>query len=445
MNIHEIWEHALSYIRQDIPSYVGFNTYIKDITPISYQDDIFTVSVSAVISKNMITIRYQQIIEKAISRITAQPAHLHIIVGEEVKAVTITEPLKEESNQPKYHSNLNPKYTFDTYVVGSSNELATTIAKNVASNPGQDYNPLFLYGNSGLGKTHLMHAIGNEILKYAPNKRVVYVTSEQFTIDLINSLRERNKDMEAFRSKYRDADVLLVDDVQFIGGKEGTQEEFFHTFNHLYSKNKQIVLTSDRKPKELVTLEERLITRFEGGFTTDIITPDYETRVAILRKKAESKNADISIEVLSYIAERVNSNIRELEGALSKIIASAGLSQREIDINFAEEALRSILPNEEIIKITPQKILDKVSAFYNISKEDILGQSKTKNIALPRQIVMYLCKTLTTMNYGMIAKILGNRDRTTVMYGVDKIIEAIEKNAELKADIDYIIKDLTSL
>ena len=304
---------------------------------------------------------------------------------------------------------------------------------------------MFLYGKSGLGKTHLMQAIGNEISKKSPNLKVVYVTSERFTNDMINSLRDRDSNMESFRHKYREVDVLLIDDVQFIEGKEGTQEEFFHTFNDLYQNNKQIVLTSDRKPKDLITLEERLRTRFEWGFTIDISIPDYETRMAILKKKAESQNAYIPEDVLSYIAERIDSNIRELEGALLKIISFAGISHKTIDIPLAEEALRSILPDEGIIKITPQKIIERVSTFYNITVDDIIGQSKMKNIVMPRQIAMYLCKTMTDMNFVMIAKALGNRDRTTVMHGVDKIMVMIDKNPSLKSEIDCIVKDLNSL
>ncbi len=449
MNIKEIWEHAVSYIRQEIPSVVGFNTYIRDIRPVSYENGIFKVSVSTALIKNMVKIRYTDLIEKSVARVTAEPVMLEIVLESEViRTPEIVVPQKEQiavPEEPTFVSNLNPRYVFDTFVVGSSNEYATAIAKSVAQNPGQGSNPLFLYGNSGLGKTHLMHAIGNEILKNSPEKKVVYVTSERFTNDMINSLRDRDKDMEAFRRRYREVDVLLVDDVQFIEGKEGTQEEFFHTFNDLYLKNKQIVLTSDRSPKELVTLEERLRTRFEWGVQTDIITPDYETRVAILKKKAENQNTTVSIEVLSYIAERVSSNIRELEGALLKIMAYAGISHKPIDMELAEEALRSILPEDRIVKVTPQKILDKVSSFYNVSQEDIIGKSKTKNIVLPRQIVMYLCKKMTNMNFGMIAAVLGNRDRTTVMYGADKIVEMMEEDENLKADIDYIMKDLNTI
>lgn len=441
MNVNEIWEHALSYIRHDINSIVGYNTYIKDTKPVSYENDVFKIAVATPIIKSMIVHRYLNIIESSIQKITAEPVSLEVIILNEKEE--ILEPQKP--TVPQNTVNLNPKYTFDNFVVGSSNEHATAVAKRVADFPGQTDNPLFLYGKSGLGKTHLMQAIGNEILKKSPNTKVVYVTSERFTNDMINSLRDRDFNMESFRQKYREVDVLLIDDVQFIEGKEGTQEEFFHTFNDLYQKNKQIVLTSDRKPKDLITLEERLKTRFEWGITIDISIPDYETRMAILKKKAEAQNAYIPEDVLSYIAERIDSNIRELEGALLKIISFAGISHKKIDIPLAEEALRSILPDEGIIKITPQKIIDCVATFYNITVEDIVGQSKMKNIALPRQIAMYLCKKLTEMNFGMIARVLGNRDRTTIMHGVDKIMVMLEKDPSLKSDIDYIIKDLNSL
>lgn len=446
MNVNEIWEHALSYIRQEINSIVGYNTYIKDIKPISYENDVFKTAVSTIIVKNMIMLRYSKIIETSISKITAQPVKLEILlVGEEENEKTVENLTQNNPINNPNTINLNPRYTFENFVVGSSNEYATAVAKRVADFPGQKDNPLFLYGKSGLGKTHLMQAIGNEISKQSPNLKVVYVTSERFTNDMINSLRDRDSNMESFRHKYREVDVLLIDDVQFIEGKEGTQEEFFHTFNDLYQNNKQIVLTSDRKPKDLITLEERLRTRFEWGFTIDISIPDYETRMAILKKKAESQNAYIPEDVLSYIAERIDSNIRELEGALLKIISFAGISHKTIDIPLAEEALRSILPDEGIIKITPQKIIERVSTFYNITVEDIIGQSKMKNIVMPRQIAMYLCKTMTDMNFVMIAKALGNRDRTTVMHGVDKIMVMIDKNPSLKAEIDCIIKDLNSL
>ena len=296
---------------------------------------------------------------------------------------------------------------------------------------------------TGLGKTHLMHAIGNEIIKNSPNKSVLYVTSERFTNDMITSLRDKN--MEAFRRRYRDIDVLLVDDVQFIEGKEGSQEEFFHTFNELHMNNKQIVLTSDRKPRDLIVLEERLRNRFEWGLSIDIISPNYETRMAILKKKAESRNITIDEDVLSYIAERIDSNIRELEGALSKIISYAGISHKEIDIDIADYILRTILPDEELIKITPDKILENVASYYSINVTDITGKSKQKCFALPRQVSMYLCKNLTDLNFTMIARILGNRDRTTVMYAVDKIAMLAKEEPNIKRDIENITKNINSI
>ena len=439
MDNKQIWSAALSYIRKDINSVVGFNTYIKDIVPVSFDGEIFTGAVSNLICKSMVEIRYRDMIENAISKITARKVTFLLILKDEY----VQEPKKE---LPKNNSktNLNPKYTFDNFIVGSSNEFATAIAMSTAKNPGQEMNnPLFLYGDSGLGKTHLMQAIGNEIVKQYPEKKVVYVTSEKFTNDMIESLHI--KDMGSFRQLYRNVDVLLIDDIQFIENKQGVQEEFFHTFNELHQNNKQIVLTSDRMPRELVTLDLRLKTRFEWGLSIDIIKPDYETRVAILKKKSESRNVYISEEVLSYIAERIDSNVRELEGALLKIISYAGMKHTEITKELAENVIKSIIPDDGIIKITPQKIIDAICSYYNISEEEILGKSKQKNIAFARQIAMYLCKTLTTMNFSMIARALGNRDRTTVMYGVDKIMASIKNDNALKADIDAITKDINSI
>ena len=283
-----------------------------------------------------------------------------------------------------------------------------------------------------------MQAIGNEVLKRNPNMCVLYVTSEQFTNDMVNCLKE--KKMEVFRQRYRDVDMLLVDDVQFIEGRDGTQEEFFHTFNDLHMKNKQIVLTSDRKPKDLITLEERLRTRFEWGLAIDVVLPDYETRVAILRKKAESLNINLKSEVYEYIAEGINSNVRELEGALSKMIAYAGISHKEIDIDLAEFALASIIPDE--IKITPQGIIEHVCEFYRVKPEEVKGPSRVKELVTPRHVAMYLCKKLTDMNFVTIAKVFGNRDRTSVMHAVDRIMKNIQTDNDLKSEIDFITKDL---
>jgi chromosomal replication initiator protein len=441
MDTKQIWSAALTYIRKDINSVVGFNTYIKDIVPVSFDGEVFIGGVSNLICKSMVDIRYREIIEKALSKIMARRITFLVVLKDEYK-----KPQKEQVPDDNIYvkTHLNPRYTFDNFIVGSSNEFATAIAMSTAKNPGQEMNnPLFLYGDSGLGKTHLMQAIGNEIFKKSPEKKVVYVTSERFTNEMIESLHI--KDMGSFRQLYRNVDVLLIDDIQFIENKQGVQEEFFHTFNELHQNNKQIVLTSDRMPRELVTLDQRLKTRFEWGLSIDIIRPDYETRVAILKKKAESQNIYISEEVLSYVAERIDSNVRELEGAMLKIISYAGMKHTEITKEIAEMVIKSIIPDDGIIKITPQKIIDCVCSYYNVTEDELLGKSKQKNIAFARQISMYLCKTLTTMNFSMIARALGNRDRTTVMYGVDKIMASLKSDSALKADIDAITKDINSI
>ena len=450
MDINEVWKHAQPYIMSNINSGVVYNTYLKDAFPVSYDNSVFTIGVSLPTRKNMIEIKYKSIIEAAITRITAEPVKLKVIISdrkENNNTVEVNEPENDEepskeevkdSNIIRHSSNLNPRYTFENFVVGNSNSYAFAAAENVVNFPAQNNNPLFLYGKSGLGKTHLMQAIGNEVLKRNPDMCVLYVTSEQFMNDMVNCLKE--KKMEIFRQRYRDVDMLLVDDVQFIEGRDGTQEEFFHTFNDLHMKNKQIVLTSDRKPKELITLEERLRTRFEWGLTIDVVLPDYETRVAILRKKAESLNINIKNEICEYIAERINSNIRELEGALSRMIAYAGISHKEIDIDLAEFALASIIPNE--VKITPQGIIEHVCEFYKVNVDEVKGPSRMKDIVTPRHVAMYLCKTLTDMNFVTIAKVFGNRDRTSVMHAVDRIMKNIQTDSELKSEIDFIIKDI---
>ena len=442
MEIKEIWESSLSFIRRSISSMVGFNTYINVAKPISYNNSVFTISVPSVICKNMIELRYIDDIEAAVCRVVADTVKVEIIVGDAKNDIK-TNSAVTGSTEPYIRANLNPRYTFDNYVVGTSNEYATAAALNVAREDRPQGNPLFLYGKSGIGKTHLMQAIGNKILEMYPDKKVVYVTSERFTIDMINAVRD--KDMESFRQKYRAVDALLIDDIQFIENKQGIQEEFFHTFNELYQNEKKIVITSDRMPKELVSIEERLITRFEWGLPIDITAPNYETRVAILKKKAEAQHALIPDDVLTYIAERVDSNIRELEGALLKIISFAGISNKPIDMSLAEHAISSIIPEDGIIKITYQKIMDKVCDFYEVSIDDMKSQSRLRNITRPRQIAMYLCKKLTSMNYVEIAKVFGNRDRTTVMYGVDKVIEDLSNDNILKTEVDLIIKDLNNI
>ncbi len=442
MEVMEIWESSLSFIRQGISSMVGYNTYISVAKPVSFNGSVLKLTVPSTICKNMIELRYIDDIEAAVCRVVNDSVRVEITVSDLNSASDMVKTEKNDTT-PYIKANLNPKYTFDNYVVGASNEYATAAAFNVAREDKPKGNPLFLYGKSGLGKTHLMQAIGNKILENDPTKRVVYVTSERFTNDMINCVRD--KDMESFRQKYRSVDVLLIDDIQFIENKQGIQEEFFHTFNDLYMNDKKIVITSDRMPKELKNIEERLITRFEWGLPIDITAPNYETRVAILKKKAEAQHVVLSQDVLTYIAERVDSNIRELEGALLKIISYAGISSKPIDMNLAENAISSIVPEDGIIKITYQKIMEYVCEFYHITMEDMKGESRLRHISRPRQIAMYLCKKLTSMNFVEIARVFGNKDRTTIMYGVDRIIEKMNENADLKAEVELIIKDLNNI
>lgn len=443
MDIKDIWESSLSFIRQSISSMVGYNTYVKVAKPVSYSNSIFRLAVPSAICKNMIELRYIDDIEAAVCRAVSDTVRVEIIIGNDEKDISAADAAANRGGEPYIKANLNPKYTFENYVVGDSNEFASAAALNVAREEKPKGNPLFLYGKSGLGKTHLMQAIGNKILEKHPEKKVVYVSSERFANDMINSVRD--KDMESFRQRYRYVDVLLIDDIQFIENKQGIQEEFFHTFTELYMSDKKIVIASDRMPKELVSIDERLITRFEWGLSIDITAPNYETRIAILQKKAQAQHAQIPDDVLSYIAERVDSNIRELEGALLKIISFAGISNKPIDMTLAEHAISSIIPEDGIIKITYQKIMDKVCEFYEVSIDDMKSQSRLRNITRPRQIAMYLCKKLTSMNFVEIAKVFGNRDRTTVMYGVDKIMEDITRDSSLKAEVDLIVKDLNSI
>ena len=323
-------------------------------------------------------------------------------------------------------------------MVGPTNKMAHAVSVAVAESPGGSYNPLFLYGGAGLGKTHLMHSIAHHIINNRKDLRVLYVTSEKFTNELIDSLKhDKNKE---FRDKYRNIDVLLIDDIQFIIGKESTQEEFFHTFNELHEAKKQIVISSDKHPREISTLEERLRSRFEWGITADIQPPDYETRMAILKKRAELENLEIDTEVMQYVATNITSNIRELEGALNKIYVFANLEKRPVTLPLAEEALKDIIETQK--EITPEVIMDVVAEHYNITVSDILSRKKNKEIANPRQICMYLSRKYTNTSLQAIGKIMGNRDHTTVMHGADKIADLLTRDDQLKSNMDILIKKL---
>lgn len=447
MDCTKIWEELQDAIRNAVEAQVSYTVHIKPAKAVSFEDSVFTIAVPSSINRNMIEFRFKSKIESILEAYTGQKITLIVMLEEELKNMNEaggSDNEEETTSVQAYKKDLsiNEKFTFENFVIGSSNEYAASAAISTSENPGHIYNPLFLYGNSGLGKTHLMCAIGNKIKKEHPDYKVVYITTENFTTEFVDCIK--NYKMDEFRKKYRTADVLLVDDVQFLQGRDGFQEEFFHTFNDLHSLNKQIVLTSDRMPQELVKVEERLITRFSQGLTFDISVPDFDTRLAILRKKAEINNYKVSDDILYYIADRIKSNVRELEGALLKVISIGQLSHKEIDIELTKFAIESILPKDGIVKITPDKIMDKVSTFYNVTKEELLGKSRVISLVLPRQVAMYLCKKLTDMNAGMIGKTFG-KDRTTVLHSVEKIEKDLTTDKILKTNIDYIIKDLQSL
>ena len=340
-------------------------------------------------------------------------------------------------------ANLNPKYKFDTFVVGKNNTFAHAASLAVAESPGEIYNPLFLYGGVGLGKTHLMHSIAHFILQKNPSARIRYATSEEFTNELIDAIRNGNNTaMSKFREKYRNIDVLLIDDVQFIIGKESTQEEFFHTFNTLQASNKQIILSSDRPPKDMEILEDRIRSRFEWGLLADIQPPDYETRMAILRKKEELDGYNIDDKIIEYIATNVKSNIRELEGSLNKIIAYANLEKREINMELAEKVLKDIIsPNQQRI-VTPEFIITTVAEHFDLTSEEITGSKRSSKVVLPRQIAMFLCREMTNVPLKGIGKYLGNRDHTTIMHGIEKIEKELQTSDSLQNTVSILKKKI---
>jgi chromosomal replication initiator protein len=347
----------------------------------------------------------------------------------------------EEYNQSRA-ANLNPRYEFNSYVEGSNNRMAVAAARSVAENPGHSYNPLFIYGNVGLGKTHILHAIGHEALRIRPYLNVLYVSSETFTNDLVNSIRERS--MEEFRNRYRNIDILMIDDIQFIAGKDSTQEEFFHTFNALHGSNKQIVISSDRPPKAMLILEDRLRSRFEGGLISDIQPPDFETRLAILRNKAEIKAIPIPEDVLEYIARQIQSNIRELEGALTRVVAFALHNRSNLTVEMASQALNEVMYNTRKKVLTPNKVVEAVGQFFNVEMPELKGRSRSADIVLPRQIAMYIIREETETSLVDIGQELGGRDHTTVMHAIDKIEREMETNHQLRQQVNTVIQLLYS-
>lgn len=440
-NLSEIWDRTQNLIKTELTE-VSFNTWIKTIEPISMEENQIILAVPNDFTKGILNTRYATLISNAIKQVTSKKFEIEFIVPTEDNVKNIKKEQTKQKNllDPTISStNLNPKYTFDTFVIGNSNRFAHAASVAVAEAPAKAYNPLFIYGGVGLGKTHLMHAIGHYILENDPKARVAYVSSETFTNELINSIRD-DRNVE-FRNRYRNVDVLLVDDIQFIAGKERTQEEFFHTFNALHESNKQIIISSDRPPKEIPTLEDRLRSRFEWGLITDIQAPDFETRIAILRKKAQMENIDVPNEVTIYIAKKIQANIRELEGALIRIVAYSSLTNSDITVDLASEALKEIFSSKPK-QLNIPLIKEVVSKRYNVKLEDFDSKKRTRAIAYPRQIAMYITRELTDLSLPRIGEEFGGRDHTTVMHAHEKISNDIKADTNLKELIESIIKEL---
>ncbi len=439
MELEQIWEEALKMIEEET-SPVSFATWIQPIVPCGIIGNKIILQVKESFLKEIIEKRHLPLIRTAIKMVTKNEYDIMITTEEEQNAGNLHNLAAEKPAENELARNLNPKYVFDSFVVGNSNRMAHAASLAVAESPAQAYNPLFLYGNSGLGKTHLMHSIGHFILDRNPRAKVLYVTSETFTNELINSIQ--NNKNEEFRNKYRNIDVLMIDDIQFISKKEGTQEEFFHTFNALYESNKQIIISSDRPPKEIKTLEDRLRSRFEWGLIADVQPPDYETRIAILKKKAERDNLTVPDDVMAYIAKNIASNIRELEGALTRIVAFATLTNQDISIALAENSLKDIFSENSATPLTPELIQQVVAEYYNIRVEDIQGSKKPKNIAFPRQVSMYLCRKLLDISLPKIGESFGGRDHTTVIYAISKIEKQLESDEGLQKTVHALEKEI---
>lgn len=444
--IQSKWDDILKYLISEYGiTDVSYNTWLRPLKVYDVTDHMITILINderiGPPSINIIRNKYELLLKVSIEEIMNEPYEIRFILQSQINtAEEIIEPVvpKKKSSNTNF---LNARYTFDTFVVGGNNEFARAAALAVAENPGEIYNPLFIYGGVGLGKTHLMHSIAHFVLDQNPDTKVLYVTSEKFTNELIDAIQKNTTTQ--FREKYRSIDILLIDDIQFIIGKERTQEEFFHTFNTLHESKKQIIISSDRPPKEMLTLEDRLRSRFEHGLLADIQSPDYETRMAILRKKEELDGLKIDEEVLGYIATNIKSNIRELEGALTKIVAFSRLKKRELNLLLAEEALQDIIsPNEKKV-ITAELIVEVVAEHYNITPADIYSKDKSRNISYPRQIVMYLCRKLTDLSVTEIGKTLGNRDHSTVLHGYEKVAKDINNDASLHNTIDVLIKKIS--
>ncbi|MBP2640379.1 MAG: Chromosomal replication initiator protein dnaA [Firmicutes bacterium] len=474
-----IWDQILEQLEKGIIKPI-FDTWIKSTIPLSITDTLVEIGAPSQFTKEWIETRYLSTIQQTVENVLGKPVPVKLInlnIKEqpqpdiEIPSAIVASPLinnveitiKNTSSpventptlpernipsqtidsSPLILSNLNPKYKFDNFVIGNSNRFAHAASLAVAEVPAKVYNPFFMYGGVGLGKTHLMHAIGHTILRNNPKMRVLYISSEKFTNELINSIRDGNP--ESFRQKYRTIDVLLVDDIQFLSKKEHTQEEFFHTFNTLHEANKQIIISSDRPPRDIPTLEDRLRSRFEWGLITDIQPPDLETRIAILRKKSLLENIEIPNDVMVFIASRIDNNIRELEGALIRVMAYASLTGYPVDMSLATEALKDLFPDGRPRQVNAKLIQEVVASHYKLKLDELLAKKRSRNVVYPRQIAMYLCRELTENSLPLIGELFGGRDHTTVIHAYDKISRERKEDNQLNSTIKELIKKIESI
>lgn len=432
--LQTIWKEVLKQLAEEV-SEVSYNSWIKSIKAEAMNEDKVILKVSSSLNQNMIMTKYFSLIESCLESVTSRKLDIEVFVEEEAKVKAVNDPLQAENA-------LNPKYTFSTFVVGNNNQMAYFASLAVAERPAKTYNPLFLYGGSGLGKTHMMQAIGNYYTENYPDKKVLYTTSEKFTYELVTAIREKTN--QAFRNKYRNVDLLLIDDIQFFANKEMAQEEFFHTFNALYELDKQIVLTSDRLPSEIPQLAERLRTRFNSGLIADVQPPDYETRMAILKNKIQGEYLAVDDEIVEFIADSITSNVRDLEGAVKRILLYAGIKRtNEISMELAKEALRDILTTQPGRVINIKLVIEEVEKYFRLSKGSLVSKKRSKDVAVPRQIAMYICREiLDDPSFPKIGEEFGGRDHSTAMHNVNKIREEMQGDPELEKVVNEIISNI---
>ncbi len=449
MNNQQLWQAILGSMEVSL-SKANFNTWFKNTSILEKDSDHIVVGVPSAFNRDWIAAKYHQEILKALKGLAPEIREIKYQLGSAPQNLNNGQHAKgpvrvandnhaaKNSFGPN-NSSLNPKYTFETFIIGKNNELAHAASQAVAKNPGTQYNPLFIYGGVGLGKTHLMHGAGHKMLQTNPKAKILYVTSEKFTNDYINAISQKR--MDEFKKTYRGIDALLIDDIQFLAGKEGTQEEFFHTFNELRDKGRQIIITSDRLPKDIPAIEQRLVSRFEWGMVADIQAPDLETRMAILRTKLEKKGAEISEDILFYIAENIQSNVRELEGALNRLAVYQQMENRGLVLEQAKSILSSIIGAKKRIT-SIKKIAESVAEFYNISLEDLIKQSRKKEFVKPRQIAMYLVRKELDNSFPSIGDFFGGRDHTTVMHAVEKVEKMVKEKDSFKQEVNLIMDKL---